>query len=107
MANRKTTSGMSTAPDTLDPDDPARQAEIGELQRRKKLALEQLSRADAAADDLVILRSEVHALEQAAARAGQTIGPKYMSEGTREEIERQGWSTDPFTGRKLTRDDLP
>jgi len=29
-----------------------------------------------------------------------------MSEGTREELERVGKATDPFTGEKLTRDDL-
>ena len=35
-------------------------------------------------------------------------GPSFgMSEGTREELERTGQATDPFTGRKLTRADLP
>jgi hypothetical protein len=29
-----------------------------------------------------------------------------MAEGTREELERTGEATDPFTGRRLTRDDL-
>jgi hypothetical protein len=29
-----------------------------------------------------------------------------MSEGTREELERTGKATDPFTGEKLTKDDL-
>lgn len=33
--------------------------------------------------------------------------PKFrMSEGTREELERTGKATCPFTGRALTRDDL-
>ena len=35
-------------------------------------------------------------------------GPSFgMSEGTREELERTGHAVDPFTGRKLTRADLP
>lgn len=29
-----------------------------------------------------------------------------LCEGTREELERTGKATDPFTGRALTRDDL-
>jgi hypothetical protein len=30
-----------------------------------------------------------------------------LSEGTREELERTGHAVDPFTGKTLTRDDLP
>lgn len=30
-----------------------------------------------------------------------------ISEGTRQELEDRGEATDPFTGRKLTREDLP
>lgn len=29
-----------------------------------------------------------------------------MSEGTRDELERNGFATCPFTGRKLTKEDL-
>lgn len=34
--------------------------------------------------------------------------PKFgMSEGVRQEIELTGQATDPYTGKKLTREDLP
>ncbi len=54
-----------------------------------------------------MLRAEVDGLKQVAARAGVLTGLKHMSEGTREEIERLGYSTDPMTGRVLTAADLP
>jgi len=42
---------------------------------------------------------------KAAAAVAKRVPP--MSEGTREELERTGTATCPFTGRKLTRADLP
>lgn len=36
------------------------------------------------------------------------VAPSFgMSEGTREELARTGKATDPFTGEKLTKEDLP
>jgi hypothetical protein len=52
-------------------------------------------------DDLAMLRAEVGALREAAARAGVTAQPRHLSEGVREELERQGYASDPATGDVL------
>jgi hypothetical protein len=85
--------------------DPVRDAEIAALRKERDELRERLR--GGVADELAMLRAEVHALAQAAARAGLTVGPRHMSEGVREELERVGHAVDPFTGAKLTRADLP
>lgn len=61
---------------------------------------------------LAKLRREVQDLADKLAEAGVVAAykppsPRFgMSEGTRDELERTGKATDPFTGAKLTRDDL-
>jgi hypothetical protein len=85
--------------------DPAREAELELLRREKDRLVELIGSADV--DELVMLRAEVASLSQVAARSGRLTGPKHMSEGVREEVERVGYSNDPFTGRPVTREDLP
>lgn len=89
----------------LPADHPARQAMLAELRDARDTLRGKLGGADA--DELIMLRAEVQALSQAAARAGVFDRPRYMSEGVREEIERVGFAVDPTTGDTLTRDDLP
>jgi hypothetical protein len=61
---------------------------------------------------LAELKAELQELEDKLAEAGVVVPnvpqpPSFgMSEGTREELERIGKAVDPFTGAKLTRDDL-
>lgn len=98
MPNQRT-SGAAPVPD------PVREAELAALRAERDELRERLSGGKA--DELAMLRAEVHALAQAAARAGMTVGPKHMSEGVRDELERVGHAVDPFTGAKLTRADLP
>ena len=66
------------------------------------------------ADELDRLRKENADLKARLAAAGIPVEPEVpkapsfgMSEGTREELERTGKATDPFTGAKLTKEDLP
>lgn len=106
MAPRKTTAaGTVTAPDTVDLQHPARLAELARLRAERSKLRDQLD--GATVDELLLLRAEVDALKQVAARAGALTPLRHMTEGTREEIERLGYSTDPNTGAVLTRDDLP
>jgi hypothetical protein len=62
----------------------------------------------AAAKDKAVTTADVAALTGAPAPAApKPAGPKFgMCEGTREELARNGTAIDPFTGDKLTRDDL-
>lgn len=68
--------------------------------------------ADAAAGEIERLRAENDRLRAELAARSTTarpapVAPSFgMSEGTREELERTGKATDPFTGEALTRDDL-
>jgi hypothetical protein len=59
---------------------------------------------------MAVKTKDVAALTEPAATSepeAKPAGPKFgMCEGTREELERTGSAVDPFTGRKLTRDDL-
>lgn len=87
-------------------DHPARRAEIERLTKERDALVRALSGV-ADVDELVTLNAEVQALKTVAARAGITARPRHMSEGTREEIERVGFSTDPLTNRVLSREDLP
>jgi hypothetical protein len=63
-------------------------------------------------EHLAEIEAEAQALRDKLAEAGVVIAlkphaPSFgMSEGTREELARTGKAVDPFTGAKLTRDDL-
>jgi hypothetical protein len=64
-------------------------------------------------DELERLRRENAELRAKLAEAGVPADPEKphrpsfgISEGTREELERTGKAVDPFTGEKLTKDDL-
>lgn len=66
-------------------------------------------------DEMARLRAENERLreELAAAREGRSVQPAKpvepsfgISEGTREELERTGKATSPFTGKALSKDDL-
>lgn len=67
----------------------------------------------AGADRVRELEAENAELRAKLSEAGQPVAQKphapsfRISEGTREELERNGEATDPFTGKKLTRADLP
>ena len=101
MANRRTSADKPST----EPSDIARSIELTNL-RRERDNLRELFDGEPV-DELVMLRAEVSALKQAAARAGLTSRPRNMSEGVREEIERVGYSVDPSSGVQLTSDDLP
>lgn len=66
-------------------------------------------------DRVAELEAENAELKERLAAAGAPVdGPRKphepsfgISEGTREELERTGKATSPFTGRKLTKADLP
>lgn len=67
------------------------------------------------ADRVAELERENEALRAKLASAGVSVDdprkpeePSYgISEGTRDELERHGKATSPFTGKPLSRDDLP
>lgn len=83
--------------------DLAREIELQQLRAERDKLRDQLGDAD----DLAMVRAEVAALKSAAARAGVVVGPRHMAEGTREELERVGYATDPWNGKPLTKADLP
>jgi len=63
--------------------------------------------------ELAALRAEVAELREALAAAGVAVKPAApqepsfgISEGTRDELERDGHAVSPFTGNVLTKDDL-
>ena len=63
--------------------------------------------------ELEALRHEVAELREALANAGVAVKPATpqepsfgISEGTRDELEREGHAVSPFTGNVLTKEDL-
>lgn len=82
--------------------DAARKAESERLRKERDELRERLD--GAGADDLVMLRAEVDALRQAAAKAGAHGQPKHMSEGVRQDLEMHGYAVDPATGAALVLD---
>lgn len=86
----------------------ARAIEVANLRTERDRLRKQLAAAKVTEqNELIMLRAEVAGLSAAAARAGLGVGPKHMSEGVREEVERVGYSVDPWTNEVVTRDDLP
>lgn len=82
----------------------ARDIEMESLLQERDGLRDKLEGADA--DELVLLRAEVDALRQAAARAGVAGRTRFeLSQGIREELERNGFATDPGTGAVLVRDE--
>lgn len=68
--------------------------------------------ADPQAPDFTPPRPVPADIDQPAPEPGQPSGyhppaPGFMAEGTRQEIELYGEARDPYTGKRLTRDDLP
>jgi len=55
---------------------------------------------------------QLAAIDQPAPKPGEPLGyhppaPPFMAEGVRRDLEMYGETTDPNTGRRLTRADLP
>lgn len=80
--------------------DAARQAEVDRLTQQRDELREMLGDAPT----LEILRAEVGALQQAAARAGATRHRFVMSAGVAADLETVGYATDPGTGDAYVRD---
>lgn len=81
--------------------DAARAAEAEQLRRER----DELRELIGDAPTLEILRAEVDALRQAAARAGVTRTARWtMSAGVAADLETRGYATDPATGDAYVRD---
>lgn len=81
--------------------DAARAAETEQLRQRR----DELRELIGDAPSLEVLRAEVNALEQAAARAGVTRTARWtMSAGVAADLETRGYATDPATGDAYVRD---
>ncbi|MET9303201.1 hypothetical protein ABZX66_28160 [Micromonospora aurantiaca] len=79
----------------------AEKAETERLTQRRKELRELIGDAPT----LAVLRAEVNALEQAAARAGVTGATRYtMSAGVAADLEQSGYAVDPTTGDAYVRD---
>lgn len=81
--------------------DAARAAEIEQLTKQR----DELRELIGDAPTLEVLRAEVNALQQAAARAGVTRTHRFtMSAGVAADLEVRGYATDPATGDAYVRD---
>src|SRR5690348_12036745 len=124
MATRKTAAAAAKEPPATDPADPAepaepvsnnaaqlaRREEAEQLRQERDVLLDRIRSVGGTTGDkvdLAVLRAEVNALKEVAARLGADAAPKAMSQGTYDEIQRTGYATDPLTHRVLTRSDLP
>jgi hypothetical protein len=80
--------------------DAVRKAELRQLTEERDALREKLGDAP----ELAVLRAEVDALRQVAARAGVTIGRERMSAGVASDLEAQGHAVDPANGDVYVRD---
>jgi hypothetical protein len=86
--------GAAANPATNAVTEAVRKAELRQLTEERDALREKLGDAP----ELNVLRAEVDALRQVAARAGVTIGRDRMSAGVASDLEAQGHAVDPANG---------